>query len=124
MGSPVGTPIDMVQIPCCDDSLMSGFWPHPSRREFYIKKETPWKTKKNLHGQKFYDFEKEMFFYSGNKEIPLKNRYDVQSEHDEGDEETYTDQHGCLYSFSNCANCLNFDFDCSNCLICLKESFR
>ena len=36
--SPVGIPIDMVQIPCCDDSLMSGFWPHPSRKEFYIKK--------------------------------------------------------------------------------------
>ena len=65
-----------------------------------------------------------MFFYSGNKEIPLKNRYDVLSELDVGDEETHTDQHGCLYSFSNCANCLNclnFDFDYPNCIICLNS---
>ena len=91
----------MVQSPCCNDTLLSGFWPHPGRSEFYIK-ETPWKNmkKKNLHG-KLYDFEKEMFFYSEKKEIPLSNKFEILSEQDVGDEENLTDQHGCLYNFSN-----------------------
>ena len=113
----------MVQSPESNTLDESGFWPHPSRDEFYLK-ETPCKKKRNLHGfnlkkncfinqgntsdfnfcSKVYDVGEEEFFFPINQNIPLQNKFNVLDNMEGDIEDTQPIQQGYYRRSPKCVN--------------------